>query len=378
MSLPVATRPERPVLCPRWPWGLLGMLVVIGLVELTIAARHLDFTTVAADDWRRTARSAVTKAKDRDVLCFGDSLIKYGVLPRVIEAQTGLKTFNLAVNGGPMPAEYFLLKRTLAAGARPRAIVADFFPLMLADVPWSSVRVYPELATVADCLDLARSGRDFNLFSSLLLAKTLPSIRCRFEVRAALMGAFRGERASPWPIQRRIWTSWQNQLGAQPMPVAPGQPVAIPGLVADLTPDDWTIDTINQTYFYRFVTLAESYQIPIFWVIPPLGPEVESGRVARGTAAAYTRFAQAAQARHPHLIVLDARTAGYDGASHTDPIHLNEVGARILSADIGSAIADQLAGRSISPWADLPSYAGRGTTGAPTAAVASQLGGSTH
>ena len=52
-----------------------------------ISARRLDFTTVWADDWRCAARAATRQAKGRDVLCLGDSLVKFGVLPKVIEAR---------------------------------------------------------------------------------------------------------------------------------------------------------------------------------------------------------------------------------------------------------------------------------------------------
>ena len=342
----------------RWPSGLMGMIALVIAVELVVAGRHLDFTTVAADDWRRTGEAAAAQAPGRDVLCFGDSLIKYGVLPRVIEAETGLKAFNLAINGGPMPAEYFLLRRALESGARPRAIVADFFPLMLPDQPSGSIRVYPELATVRDALDLAWTTRDGDLGVAILLGKVFPSIRARFEIRAAIVGVFEGHRTSPWPGNRRIWTTWNDQLGAQPMPAGPGQPVVNPELIAGLTPEHWAIDPINAAYFERFVTLAESHDIPIFWVIPPLIPVVESSRNAQGTAAAYTRFARETQARHPRLIVLDARGAGYNGPIHADTIHLNVVGAITLSKGIAGVIDDHLKGRILAHWADLPAYEG--------------------
>ena len=343
------------------PAGLLGMLVLVALVEAALAARHLDFATVATDDWRRTASAATTRAVGRDVLCFGDSLIKYGVLPRVIEARAGLTGYNLAINAGPMPAEYFLLRRTLDAGARPRAIVADFFALMLPDQPRGSIRAYPELATVGNCLDLAWTAGDGDLLAATLVGKLLPSARCRFEVRAALVAALEDRPAAPRAAGRLIRAAWEANRGAQPMPADPGGPAANPALVADLTPGHWECDPINAAYFERFVGLAEARGIPVFWVMPPLGPEIRAGRLARGTDAAYARFARDAQRRHPSLVVLDARGSGYDGAAHVDPIHLNERGARVLSGDIARVLVDHGAGRSPDDrWVDLPAYDGRG------------------
>ena len=355
----------------RRPAGLAGMLVLVAAVELAIGGRHLAYTSLAVDDWRQTAAAARTRAPGRDVLCFGDSLVKYGVLPRVIERQAGLSCYNLALNAGPMPAEYFLLRRALAAGARPRAIVADFFALMLADRPMWSTRAYPELATWGECLDLAWTAGDGDFLASTWLGKVVPSVRCRFELRAAIATFWDERSVAPAPGNRLIRALWDRQLGAQPMPAAPGQDTANPGLVADLTPATWACDPINAAYFERFVALAEAHRIPIFWIMPPLGPEIRAGRLARGTDAAYARFARAALRRHPSLVVLDARGAGYDASAHVDPIHLNDRGAAILSGDVAAALGDHLGGRpGPDRWRDLPPVAGRSATDLPDAAVA--------
>ena len=341
---------------PRTPRGLVGMLVLVALVELAIGGHPRDFSTVWADDWRRTAEVALSESRDRDLLCFGDSLIKYGVLPRVIEARTGWKGYNLAVNAGTMPSEYFLLKRALGSGAKPKAIVADFFALMLADQPRGSIRAYPELASWTDCLDLAWNTGDADLGAMIGLGKLLPSVRCRFEIQCCMKSALKGLVTRQKLADRQLWKLWKNQLGAQPMPEVPGQPVANPALVADLTPSRWSVDAINAHYFEQFVNLAEAHQIPVFWVMPPLGPEVEAGRLAHGTSLAYSQFARDAQARHPDLVVLDARSASYGASMHVDSIHLNSLGATVLSNQIAAAITDRLALRNRMPWYDLPRF----------------------
>ena len=237
--------------------------------------------------------------KGRDVLCFGDSLVKFGVLPRLIEAKTGLKSYNLAVNAGTMPSAYFLLRRALESGAKPKAIVADFLSLDAAREARKSIRLYPDLATPGDCLDLAMTARDPDFFTATLLAKLLPSYKCRFEIRASVQAALEGRRASPWPSQSVIWATWKDQNGAQPMPTNPSRPAAQPVLVSDLSPADWTCDPINAAYFDRFLDLAKSRDIPVFWVILPLSPEIHASRAVTGSDEAYDRFARAALDRHP-------------------------------------------------------------------------------
>jgi hypothetical protein len=339
------------------PRGLLGMLALVAAVEGAIASRRLDFTTIWADDWRCAAEAATVQTSGLDVLCFGDSLVKYAVLPRTIGVKARLPTFNLAVNAGTMPSEYFLLRRALDSGARPRAIVVDFFPLMLADDHRGASRLYPELATARDCLDLAWTARDPDFLTKALLSMALPSYRCRFEVRASVAGAFEGRRASPWPSMSPIWSTWKAQRGAQPTHPSNARATPDPSLVADLSPTDWTCDPITAAFFERFLALAESRRIPVFWLIPPLGPEVRDRRRLTGTEAAYDRFAREALERHPEVVVLDARGSDFDSSFYVDAIHLNRRGAEALSEALAAVLAERLQPDRVIPtdrWVAMP------------------------
>jgi hypothetical protein len=349
------TTSDRPTLRP--PIGLLGMLAMVAAIEATIAARHLDFTTIWADDWRRSAVAATRQARGRDVLCLGDSLVKFGVLPKEIEATTGLRSYNLAINAGTMPSSYFLLRRALESGARPRAIVADFCVLMQPHRPDGAIRLYPELATVRDCLDLAWTARDPGFLSAALLGKLLPSYKDRFEIRESVKAALDGRRASPWPVQSAIWTAWKTQDGAQPMPSYGLGPFPNPGLVADLSPDHWECDPINAAYFEKFLALAGSRKIPVFWLIPPLSPEVHARRALHKSDDAYDRFVRAALGRHPGVVVLDARRSGYDNSLYIDVIHLGQQGAKVLTRGLATLVRDRLEGRGPSPrWVEMPAF----------------------
>ena len=73
---------------------------------------------------------------------------------------------------------------------------------MQPEKPWKSIRLYPDLATPGDCLDLAMTARDPDFFTASLLAKLLPSCKCRFEIRESVRRRWRGGgrppgRASP-------------------------------------------------------------------------------------------------------------------------------------------------------------------------------------
>jgi hypothetical protein len=333
------------------------MLALVAVVELIVSARRLDFTTVWADDWRRSALAATRQAPSRDVLVFGDSLVKFSVLPKRIESKTGLRAYNLALNAGTMPSAYFMLRRTLEAGARPKVIVADFCALMQPDRPIRSIRLYPDMATLRDVLDLSWTSGDADFLASTLLGKLLPSYKCRYEIRESVKAAFDGRRASPWPAQSNIWVTWKLEDGAQPMPSNGQGGWTNAEMVRDLSPTRWECDAINAAYVEKFLKLAESRQIPVVWLIPPLHPEVHSLRAVQGSDEAYTRFVEVTVSRHPGVMVLDARRSGYDRTLYIDTIHLGRQGAESLSTDLARLLLDRIGHPpKADRWVQLPRY----------------------
>jgi hypothetical protein len=354
-SDPARDRPK-----PRTPNGLLGMLALVVVIELIISGRRLDFTTIWADDWRRSAEASKRHARGRDVLIFGDSLVKFSILPRQVEATSGLRSYNLALNAGTMPSAYFMLRQTLERGARPRAIVADFCTLMIPDRPIHSIRMYPEMATVRDLFDLASTSGDLEFLSCTLLGKFIPSCKCRHEIRESIKAALDGRRASPWPAQSIIWATWKDQFGAQPMPCDGLGGAPNPGLAFELAPKGWECDAINATYAEKFLDLARSKQIPVYWLIPPLHPDLEALRVYQGSRESYTRFVKATLARHPEVVVIDAREAGYDRSLYIDPIHLGRPGAVALSTEVAKLLKERIGKSGEGPqWVALPPREGR-------------------
>jgi hypothetical protein len=345
----------------RWPGGLIGLVGLVLIVD-GLLARFEDpfFTTVWATDWRLTARAAGREALGREVLCFGDSLVKFGVLPRVIEARAGRSAYSLAINAAPTPTSYFLLRRALEAGARPRAVVVDFFPLLIADDPWKGLRNYPELISTRDGLDLACTAGDPGLFAALTLGRLLPSVRARFEIRASLLAALRGGFAS-WPDGLRVGRrNWAVNRGAQPLPSGRHAPEGDGPLIRACCPVSWSCDRLNRTYLERFLRLAAAYGVRVYWLLPPMDPAVRERRARSGVDAAYTRLAREVQARFPDVTVIDARDSGYGASVHVDPLHLDRRGAFALSTEVAAVLARDLAGAGpASRWVALPPYAAR-------------------
>src|SRR4051794_36603324 len=140
---------------------MLGLLVAI---ETFVARDALDFSDPTSLSWRLAARAAREDAPGRAVLCVGDSLVKHGLIPRVIASRSGHNAVNLAVAQGPAPATFFFFRRALEAGARPSALVVDFKPSVLVGGPSFNLRYWQEFLTLHEGLELARSARSGSLF----------------------------------------------------------------------------------------------------------------------------------------------------------------------------------------------------------------------
>ena len=141
----------------RWPAGFLGALALILLLDRAVARLPVrsEHGSRLASSWESANRSASGPDAGAEVLCFGDSLIKLGVVPRVLEARLGLSAYNLAVLGGQPPTADFLLRRVLEAGHRPRALIVNFSPLLLGLDPRVNVDWWAGLPGQGERLELA-------------------------------------------------------------------------------------------------------------------------------------------------------------------------------------------------------------------------------
>ena len=213
----------------RIPRGFLGMLALVFLVEGLIGGQGKIFRHSWAWDWYIADRAARTEARECQVLCFGDSLMKFGVSPQMIQSGTGCKTYNFGVIGGLPASSFFLFRRAIEAGARPRAVVIEAIPHSIAAEPEANARLWPDLLSYRDCLELSAVHGDSNFFASMLLAKTFPSIRDRLEIRNALKAALNGQPSPLGDFLQPYLRNWALNRGAQMMrrpPTAPPDDIA--------------------------------------------------------------------------------------------------------------------------------------------------------
>lgn len=358
------------------PWGLVGMLGLLVLVESALERHHLDFTRFYIHDWRVNGRAARQFGPGCRTLCFGDSLVKFGLAPEVLERRLGGRAYNLAVCDGQAASSYFLLRRALEAGARPEAVIVDFVPHLLAPDPRHNLRQWPELLDVPEAVDLIVSTRHAGFGAALTLGSLLASVKDRHEIRAWVKAALQGRSASHRSEVAGYVDRWTRDRGALLCADRRSYDGSIDAANRGYFPARWACHLTNERYIGRFLDLARSRGIRVYWLLPPVAPEFQARREELGLEASYSRFARTMADRHRNLCVLDARHAGFDHSVFIDPLHLSRQGAVALSEQVAALVARLGADPAGGPrWAMLsddrcrPPDRAREELGAPTVAL---------
>jgi hypothetical protein len=332
------------------------MAALVVLVEGSVARRPMRLLDV--DDWayRLGARVASHDAPRYDVLCFGDSLAKLSLVPRALTERSGLRAYNLAVSGSQAPASACLLRKALDSGARPAAVVVDFFPPLLRLGPRHNLGRWANLVDTSGAARLAWSASDAGLFGVAMLGRVLPSIHCRPSIRAQIVAALAGD-ADP-----RLWSNvllrrnWSKNAGAHLTVASPTVAGLTDRQVADLRSDyypRWEVHPANLAGVERFLELAASRGVPVYWVLPPVLPALQAKLSRSGFDTDHEAFLRSFQARYPGLTVLDGRGAVTAPSAFFDANHLAAPGAYAFSLAVGDALRRSRTGRSPSRWIAL-------------------------
>ncbi len=340
---------------PGCPAGLLGALALIATVEAVVAANWISFTEPSALAWPLARAAAVREAKDARILCFGDSLAKHGILPEVLEERLGEPAYSLALPASTAPAHYFMLRRALSAGAKPRAIVVDFMPGLLTGTPPFGIPYWAGIVGPRDVAELAWSWPARDFVAELLAHWLFPSYQTRHEIRALIAAALGGKTTRTLENNLMLRRNWRIHRGGQ----FTQDNAAWNGIPTEAEHDRhlstrFWCHPLNRRYVHKFLDLAGSRGIRVYWLLPPVTPEIQRRRDESGADEKYSRFARAIAARHPGVVVLDARPSGYDHTRFVDPIHLTGKGGLALSADVAEAMA-----RGGPAWVTLPRYRDR-------------------
>jgi hypothetical protein len=328
------------------PWGFAGMLVLVLTIEGAVARRWLDLSDPVSLSWRFSAVAARERAPGRDLLCLGDSLAKHGVIPAIVERESGLRTVNLAAARCPTLMTYFLLRRALDAGARPSAILINTKQAVLIGGPEYNAAYWPAVLSPRECLELGRFSHRPETAAAALVGSLLPSLRSRLEVRSHLMAALRGEVDPLHDINRMLWRNWTVNEGANVASLHSGYRGELsPEIQERLHPEKFYVNRSNAEGLESLLRLAAARQIRVYWLLTPLSPGLQAWRDRSGAEARFEEWVRRHQARYPQVVtVLDARRAVTDPSRFIDATHLAGRGGMALSHVLGRILKDE-AGR---------------------------------
>ncbi len=342
----------------RLPLGLVGMLAVVAIVESHLYGDRETYCAPGSQELQLAWKAAKYQAPKREVLCFGDSLIKLSLIPRVFEQRTGLSCYNLAVSGSQTPMSYLLLKRALDSGAKPKAILVEFMPSLFRLPPTHNLSRWSYVAGLSDAAEMAWRENNRILFDRVLVNKLLTSMEARKEIRRILQRQLLGPESAPdeVPMYRRHWIKFD---GAQIMPANPTltEKDFDPATWANGFYPHWYVNRVNRAYLLKFLDLAASNKIEVYWLLPPIMPSVQDLCEKSGFAARQTAFLETLQKRYSNLSIVDGRYAGYDDKVYMDPNHLGREGAYIYSVEIGNLMRRRFSGGlEQTAWLTLPGY----------------------
>jgi hypothetical protein len=350
----------------RLPGGFLGMLVLVAAVELTVGLRHGRLPTQLSASYDFAGWAVRREAPSAEILCLGDSLVKCGVAPRVLERRLGRPAYNLAVLAGQPAVTYSVFRQALARGAHPRAVLVDFKSNMLLAPPTERLEHVPGVAgllTPADCLDLAWTSGDTRYGGWLLTARLLPSFQQREPIRQHVLTALEGRLGVEGETAHGRWQEWQACQAQEGVILMPPNPSVLTkeefGDEPVILKAPWSCDPLNRVYVKRFLRLAAERDIPVFWLLPPCNPRIQAKLEERGIDAAYEGFVRSWQERFGNVTVIDGRHAGYGAGVFVDSCHLDGEGAAVFTAAVAEVVDGRLHGRAGPRWTALPAYEDR-------------------
>jgi hypothetical protein len=320
------------------------MIGLVATIEAGLSRRWLDFSDPVCLSWRFADQAARNDAKGYDVLCLGDSLAKHGVVPSVLAEESGLRSVNLAAARAPALLTYFILRRALDSGARPRAIVIDTKPAVLIGGVEYNEHYWPAALSPSECLELGRIAGRGELGVATLVARLLPSLQSRLEVRASIRASLDGTSDPIQEINRVLWRNWSVNDGANVARLdSPYRGELSPEIQERLHPDRWYVDRANAQGLDRLLKLAGEHQIRVFWLLPPISPGLQHWREKSGSEAKYEAFVRSYQRRYPRFVtVLDARRVAAVPSLYVDATHLSGQGAIVLSRAVGRVLKAEL------------------------------------
>ena len=313
--------------------GLMALALLAGavLVIETALAFWGPQSTLIREYRQVLARARIGPAPD--LLIMGDSVARGSILTRVLREQLGadVSIRNDAMQGTGPETAYFALKRLVAAGRVPPAVLYAPSPHTFASTRMHIVA--GGLCTWPEVVDLLGSGHDrMDILGSTLLRFSY-TLRYREQIAELLKGR-RDVLASfrPPVLDEDEWMATCEKERAQRQPAAVNQQTLKP-----IFRTPFSVAPVNRHYLDRFLILAAQHGIHVYWATPPCTQRGYESREQIGFNTGYYSFLDQL-ATHPQVTVLQREFPVYPDSDSFDQTHFGIPASRQFSAGLGQRL----------------------------------------
>jgi hypothetical protein len=284
---------------------------------------------VGKTNWKVSFKGDVAlPAKSPDLQVMGDSVAKGAVIcQQLTEALPGHPyVLNTAIGGSGPEFSYFVLKREIAAGKAPKAILCAPSPHTFASgriaLLAGAFCTWPEIAELAK-QRIAPCEIIYGIFTKLSW-----TLRYREQLADRMRGRA-PETEGPQPVTDRMAGVVHRHYPAENLRSSHKQPFGV--------------FRLNEIFLDKFMVLAEENHIPVYWATPPVLSVVYENRKQYNFDQAYFRFLDDVSAKY-HVQTLQREFLIYPEDEFIDYDHLDKAGAarftQLLAEKISRSRAD--------------------------------------
>ncbi|MDO8281291.1 MAG: hypothetical protein Q7U10_01485 [Thermodesulfovibrionia bacterium] len=337
----------------KLPKGFIIALILILLLELVnftfdnyFYNPHMALLTGL--QFKIKNEIALSEENNFDLLILGDSHSLNGFIPRVIEENTGLRSFNFALSGNQKLIGYYLIFKNYikAHSTKPKYVVIGFVPYTtypvtksdyskdainhLASLKNGNVRefieefgivqgvkyIFPSLKHQARFKDFIKAPFSFNFLNKAQINEVVKQI-------------YDGKGYYPHPGEKRIYNS--DRVNERFMDEY--NSFSIKDDVTNLT-----ISPFSYKYLKAILDLAKENNITPIYYVPVFPPVIYDEFKKYVYFKELDEFLDSLKKEYPELIVFYAQNILNENNMYKDIYHLTSEGAVVLSEALSNKV----------------------------------------
>jgi hypothetical protein len=317
----------------RLPKGFLLALLLISLFEVCNVIFDDYFYWMPFDGLRIKIKNELSQSGENrfDILAVGDCYSIVGIVPAIMERETGLTCFNFSTHRNQtVLASYCLLKNYLERCLiRPKYIIVSFLYLTIRDRREMLKQAFfydyikGNLGTIIKEFGIEQCVKFLipSLKHQELLAAYTQDPRLIDSPGETVLNEFRKQVIflDKGYYPRNSERVFQGNNG---VPILP----------------DFSVSSYFRKYLDKILDLAERNHIRVIYLVPTVPFTEEQPHTKYTDIHDYTDYIRVLKGKYPDLIILSPQDILHQKGLYRDALHLNQQGAQILSLYLSQKI----------------------------------------